>query len=407
MDGLIIGLDLCDSYTKVSCLEEDRTWTMPTVICKKKKEDQWLIGKEAYASALVGDGIIADKLVKMVSKEGITTIEGVKYTGEELLKLFLEQVLRLPAQELKKEQVSQMVVTLHTVDSKLMDALMYCADYLKIPRTQVHVLSHTESFIYYVLSQKKDIWNNQVGLFDLSELGLTYYELKVQRGLRRMTVVAESETLEEGFNLDILDHASGAKLADKILCSCGERLMKKKLFSSVFLTGKGFERQDWAGEFMKLLCNRRKVFVDPDLFAKGAAFRAVDHTSEKTAYPFICVCEGRLQASVSLNVLMNGKENQLILASAGDNWYEAKTTVELLLDRQDYIELMITPLDTKGKRLMRIQLEGFPKRPDRTTKVELSIGFTDEHTMVAVMKDKGFGELFPASDAVVRQEVTL
>ena len=37
----------------------------------------------------------------------------------------------------------------------------------------------------------------------------------------------------------------GGKLADQILCACGEKLLEKKLFSTVFLTGKGFERQDW------------------------------------------------------------------------------------------------------------------------------------------------------------------
>jgi len=35
------------------------------------------------------------------------------------------------------------------------------------------------------------------------------------------------------------------------------------------------------------------------------------------------------------------------------------------------------------------------------------VGFLDEKTMAVVLKDKGFGELFPASDAVVRQEVMI
>ena len=31
------------------------------------------------------------------------------------------------------------------------------------------VQTHTESFMYYVLSQSKDIWANDVALFDFSE----------------------------------------------------------------------------------------------------------------------------------------------------------------------------------------------------------------------------------------------
>ena len=31
----------------------------------------------------------------------------------------------------------------------------------------------------------------------------------------------------------------------------------------------------------------------------------------------------------------------------------------------------------------------------------------NENTMAVAIRDKGFGELFPATDAVVRQEVTI
>ena len=67
------------------------------------------------------------------------------------------------------------MITLEKVEVKLMDALMYCADYLEIPRDRVHIISHTEGFVYYVLSQKKEVWNNQVAVFYLSEDSLHYH----------------------------------------------------------------------------------------------------------------------------------------------------------------------------------------------------------------------------------------
>ena len=220
-------------------------------------------------------------------------------------------------------------------------------------------------------------------------------------------VIAEDEALEESFNLDILDTPSGGKLADKILSSCAERLLQKKLFSSVFLTGKGFERHDWAIDSMKVLCSRRKVYMEPELFARGAAFKGMDYMQEKTAYPFSCICEGRLRSTVSMRVLHKERESQLVVAAAGDNWYESKSSVDLILDNQDYVEFMVTPMDPKQRRLVRIALEGFPNRPNKTTRLGLSFGFLDEKTMAVVLKDKGFGELFPATDAVIRQEVML
>ncbi|MFR4578934.1 MAG: DUF5716 family protein [Clostridium fessum] len=65
------------------------------------------------------------------------------------------------------------------------------------------MISHAESFVYYVMSQKREVWSNQVGMFELSENGLHYYELRVQRGLRQMQVVADQEELEESFHLNV------------------------------------------------------------------------------------------------------------------------------------------------------------------------------------------------------------
>ena len=41
MDGLVIGLALCDSYTQVNCGGQEKVWAFPTVICRKKNEDMW------------------------------------------------------------------------------------------------------------------------------------------------------------------------------------------------------------------------------------------------------------------------------------------------------------------------------------------------------------------------------
>lgn len=409
MDGRKLGLDLCDGYTKLSCWGQEKTWSFPTVVCRKKEEDVWLIGEEAYASALMGDGVIVDKLLKLVRKDGTSTISGVKYRGVEILVRFLEKVLMLPETDLTSPGawVEQLVITIPEVEARLLDCLMYCGDYLQIPRERIHIISHTESFLYYVLSQKREMWNNQVGMFDLSEEGLFYYEMKVQRGMRKVTVVAEKEKLDEGFSLDILNSPSGMKLADKILCACGERFLQKKLFSSVFLTGKGFENQDWAVEFMKIVCARRRVFAEPALFSQGAALRAMDLTGDKTSYPYVLICDGRLDTTVCVNVFHQDKENQLVLAAAGDSWYESKSTVDFILDHQNYLEFSMVPLDSKKTKTVKMVLEGFPERDDKTVRIQTQVGFLDEKTMAVVVKDLGFGEFFPSTGAVIRQEVMI
>ena len=253
-----------------------------------------------------------------------------------------------------------------------------CAAALGIPKECVHIASHTECFVYYVLNQRRDIWGGQVGMFSLSDEDLRYYELKVSRGPRQMTAWAEHEELEEGFNLSVLDTGSGARMADRILCACGDRFLKKKIFSSIFLTGKGFARTDWAPEFMKQICNRRRVFAEPALFAKGAAYKAESYLRKPGAYPFRCICEGKLRSTVTIEVEKRDAKVQIALASAGESWYEARSVLEVILDGQKEIPLTITPQDPKQKRTVTVPLEGFPDRPDKTTRVRIAAGFLDE-----------------------------
>lgn len=408
MDGLVIGLDLCDEYTEISCFDQEQVWNLSTVICRNKNKEEWYVGEEAYAHALAGEGVIVDKLLKLAMKEGTATIAGVKYEAGYLLCKFLEQILMLPEKAFSCDRIEQIVVTLQELDRKKMDLIKSCLEQLGLSPDRIHIASHSESFIYYTLSQKKEVWNSHVGLFELSDERLCYYELKVQRGMKQMMVIAESESLEEGFNLDILSTTSGARLADKILCSCGERLLQKKLFSAVFLTGKGFDSQDWASEFMQMVCSKRRVYGEPNLFSKGASFQAADYTRENTVYPFASICEGRLNASIAVPVVYRERESQLVLAAAGASWYETKNAVEFIADHQKDLELVIVPaMDSRKKRTVKIPLEGFPDRDDKTVKIQVRISFLDEKTMAVEVVDQGFGELYPKTEAALRQEVML
>ena len=406
MDKLIIGIDLCDAYTQAAEAGRDETWVIPTVICRKKTDGGWYVGEEAYKYTLMGEGVIVDKLLSLAVKDGTATISSVKYQGAELLRMYMERILAMIRAEYPGVPVAQLVISLENMEMKLMDCLMGCADALGISRDLVHIASHTECFVYYVLSQKRDVWGGQVGMFSLSDEALRYYELKVVQGPRQMTAWAEHEDLEEGFSLNVLDSPSGARMADQILCACGERLLQKKLYSSIFLTGKGFGRTDWAPEFMKQVCHRRRVFAEPSLFARGAALKAGDYLEERSFYPFVCLCEGKLRSTVAMEVMKRDSRIQIALASAGESWYEARSVLEVILDGQEEIELIITsPQNPKQKRLVRIPLEGFPKRPPKTTRVRIAVGFLDERTMVVKIVDRGFGELFPKTDAEIRQEV--
>ena len=412
-------MDLCDSCTHISCQGQETIWSVPTRIGKEPDSDVWRVSEESAGGALEGM-VVEDKLLSLAMKDGTATIDGVRYEGLYLLKMFLKQVLAIPRQASGKEEIENLVITVPKLEVKLVDCLMYCADFLEIDRSRVHVISHAESFVYYVMSQKREVWSNQVGMFELSENGLHYYELRVQRGLRQMQVVADQEELEESFHLNVLDSDAGIHMADRILSSCAERLLQKRLFSAIILTGRGFAQTDQQREnrliqalfisfscLMQQICKRRRVFAEMDVFTRGALIRSEDLCEAQSAYHFTCICEGRLKTTVSLKIQEREKEGQLVLASAGDSWYETKMTAEFIVSGTPEVEFSLQPLEPRKKKTVKIPLEGFPKRPDRTTRIEMAFGFTGEDTMIVMIRDLGFGELFPATNRMIKQEVSL
>lgn len=407
MDGLIIGMDLCDSCTHISCEGQEKIWSVPTRLGKDASADIWRVAEESTAQSLDGM-VVEDKLISLALKDGTATINGVRYDGLFLLKMFIKLVLEIPQKATGKKDIESLVITVPCLDVKLMDKLMYCADFLGIDRNKVHIISHAESFVYYVMSQKREVWSNQVGMFELSRNGLHYYEMRVQRGIHKMQVVADREELEESFHLDVLDSDAGMQMADRILSSCAERLLQKRLFSAIILTGRGFAETDWAVGFMHQICKRRRVFAEMDIFTRGAIIRAKDYSQpNQDGNNFTCICEGRLKTTVSLKIRGREKDEELVLAAAGDNWYETKMTAEFIVAGDPEVELSLLPLEPRKKTIVKIPLEGFPKRPDRTTRIELALGFAGEDRMIVMIRDLGFGELFPATDRTIKQEVSL
>lgn len=414
---LRVGIDICDDYTQVACYdprtmeaesigltEEEASSMVPTVVCKEKGADSWFIGEEAYRCALYGKGTMVDKLVKLAKKGGTATIEGIRYTAEDLMKIFIRQILELPLARKPKEEIGTVVFSFQKKDSALMEMAMTVTDELQIPREQVHMANHAEAYLFYVLSQKKELWINQSCLFDLSENGLHYYEFGVTRGRKPQVVEVQHEELEEGFSLEILETSAGKKLGDTILSSCAERLLQRKVMTSVFLTGKGFESTDWAPGFLRFVCNKRRVFAGTGLFAKGAARMAYDRTLTENPYPYICLCEGRLASTISMQVYHEGRERELVLAPAGSDWYEAKASASFILDDTNVLEFTVTPAKTGRSGRLQIQLDEFPARPNKTTRVEVIAAFSSESKISIRVIDRGFGDFFPETGKMIRQD---
>ena len=69
MNGLIIGMDLCDSCTHISCQGQETIWSVPTRIGKEPDSDVWRVAEESAGGALEGM-VVEDKLLSLAMKNG-------------------------------------------------------------------------------------------------------------------------------------------------------------------------------------------------------------------------------------------------------------------------------------------------------------------------------------------------
>lgn len=397
-----IGIALNDDYTNICINDETHLKTVPTVVCKEKQGDNWYIGEGAYKQTLDGTGVMVDKLLSLLKKKGTATIDGVCYTAQELLTVFFRKLFEQDGME----HPDTVVLSIRKPERELMQQLQSVLQEILGEDCRLKLISHTESFVHFVLAQDRNLYNHQVGMFELSNQCLYYYEMKVSRGSRKL-VLADSQAQEEAFNLDILKTPSGGKIADKILSALAERLLEKKTFSSVFLSGKGFETLDYNSEFMAYICKRRRVCAEPQMFAIGAAFEAGILCGAREEEEYTVICDTKVRSDIGIKVMLHEREMVLPIVQAGDGWFESRGSVEAILDEQDYVELVVSPVDQVKRTYFKITLDGFPERENRTTRIRLTSCFTEAGKLKLQIRDQGFGSLFPASKAEICEEIEL
>ena len=155
MQELVLGIDICDDYSQISyynpqifdvenigLTDGEGSCMIPTVICKERGKDSWYIGEEACHCALYGRGVMVDELVKLAGKGGTATIEGIKYTAEDLLQIFIRQILEIPMARLGASEVAAVVFAFQDKSSDLMDTIIQVTDGMGIPRDRVHMANH-------------------------------------------------------------------------------------------------------------------------------------------------------------------------------------------------------------------------------------------------------------------------
>ena len=407
-DYTLVGF-MCDGMTEpdsMSIAKEEKRYLIPTCMYKMQNVNQWFIGEEAaFRAKDEGEsGNYIDNFLDAVKNKGTYFIEEREYKAKELLGIYIELVIEKAREILNFHSVSHIAVTVEKTEKNITDTILGKLRIMGYKEENIRVINHTEAFIYYVINQKRELWVNDVVIFDFSNHHFKYRRLKTIKNRVPSILTVDEEDFSKLMDMTYIStDADKARLDEKFLSLVQEKF-GKKIISSVFLTGVGFY-DEWADKSIKEICTRRRVFKGYNLFVKGACYAALKRYMNITDTEYIFSCDGRTKANIGITIKHKDRHLSVLLSKAGSNWYEAGVKTECILDDTSKLEFIVSSVDNVVSEKVTVDLSAFPKRANKATRVEIVISYINDSSFEIIVKDLGFGDFFKASNMVVRKTV--
>lgn len=415
MSGRIIGYELNERYCQISYYDDNRqepmtlesladNYQIPLIL--GLHEDAWVFGNEARRlQDKCIENFVDDLYVKAKRQEKVT-LGDKTYEAVWLLAKYVELSL------LSFEEIASLVFTVPEMTMDIGKMLRGIGQRVGIEKANVYVQDFKESFCNYMFYQPKELWQYEAALFYCDRHEVKAYMLrKLRTGSGKGTdafvtvdEVASAQMKELAAVYPVLN-VDRAKDADTQFCQFIQGVFNKKLVSSVFLVGEGFEN-NWYPQSLKVLCNGRRAFQGNNLYSRGACYTAYKRTLPYKEGP-IYLDETKMTEQICIRIRNHGQEEWYPLVSWGTRWFEADTRLEVILENNDNMELHIESLARPQVQALTVPLNRLPKRKDYSLRIEIKIIFIDDKTCKIGFRDVGFGEFFPATDYREEFEIQL
>ena len=288
------------------------------------------------------------------------------------------------------------------VGERIPEALMK----LGILRKYIFMQDYRSSFYYYTINQKKELWSADVALFEYEQECMTGYVLHIDRSTRPALVTVE-EAAAQPVNEQVRDQRGQEEWdreRDRLFFELLKKVFNRRNVTTCFLIGDYFDKS-WAKRSFQYLCYHRHAFQGKNLFTKGACYGAMERTGLMTVPDLLFMGEDIVHENLGMYLRIRGKEVYYPLITAGVNWYEASHSCEIIPDEEAELTIVTKPM-TGGQELSRLlRLTDFPKRPNRATRLRLSVYFVSASRCVVEAEDLGFGGFYRPSGKIWKREI--
>ena len=402
--GSILGVDLNEKSCQISYYDENKeepetmeaavdNYQIPLILGYYK--DRWVYGQEAKRLKEAGEGDIVTHLFRKAVKRKKVRVGEKIHDGVWLLAKFVSLMLK------KFEKIDYITFSVPYTNVDMSKMLKGIGKHIGVPGECVFVQDYKESFCQYMIFQPKELWQYESALFYCDEERIKAYMLRRLRvdashGMNSFVTVDEVANAQRKELEALYPIMNKEKSPDESFKSMIENVFEKKVISSVYLTGEGFEK-NWYPNSLRVLCNGRRAFMGNNLYSKGACYKSIRKCEPNDDGP-IYLDETKLTERICLRMRVDGQEMWYPLVSWGAHWYESNNQWEVILEDVEDIEFHIESLVQGNLKTEKISLAKFPKRAEYSMRLQIETLFLDEKTCKITVRDVGFGDFFLPTD---------
>ena len=425
---LYLGLDLGPEYTQLSYYNVDMrepesvyhkeardTYMLPNIMFysayNKKSDDGqseaykfidlagWCAGAKASACRFEENGTVVDQVYERTLRNENIEVAGRNYKAGDLLVKMMILHIRQFTEQFEGFVIKKLTVTVADTDPRIIAAVRGLKSALRLTHDQFNIVSHLDSGLCYIFAQPEPLRNNSVGLFDFGRSGLDFYRIDMTR---KYPLIVTVEHVNFHDRMNMKRFGKYHEDMDEAFADIVKECMSQVFISSVFLTGIGFA-DNWMKQSAAVLCQGRRVFVGQNIYTKGACYRSLGGVYTEALSRYFIDTEQTVKTNIGIN-LMDEKKTFWPIAYGGLEWFNTRGSIEVFLDNTRRIQIVYQDILTEEEWRETVEIYGLPARPKKTTKLSISVEYYGADKGAIVIRDLGFGSLYPTTNKIYRKE---